>query len=97
MASLWLDYTLRGGTLHGLNLGAGVRYVGRRWDDAANTQSQPGFTLFDASLRYDVDDHLSVALNATNLFDKDYFPSRAFGGVFHGEQRSVIATATYRW
>ncbi|MBB4845127.1 iron complex outermembrane receptor protein [Paucibacter oligotrophus] len=97
MASLWLDYTFRDSGLHGLNIGAGARYVGKRWDDAANTKSQPGFTLFDASLRYDLDSHWRLALNATNLFNKRYYTSNAFDGWYRGEERTVTATATYRW
>lgn len=96
-ASLWMDYTVRDGGLRGLNVGAGARYVGKRWDDAANTRSQPGFTLVDASLRYDLDNHWRLALNATNLFNKHYYASNAFDGWYRGEARSVTATATLRW
>jgi len=97
MASLWFDYTVRGAGLRGLTMGAGARYVGNRWDDAANTKSQPGFTLIDASVRYDLDNHWRIALNATNLFNKRYYTSNAFDGWYRGEERTVTATATFRW
>lgn len=97
MASLWLDYTIRDNSLRGLNIGAGARYVGKRWDDAANTKSQPGVTLFDANLRYDLDSHWRLALNATNLFNKRYYASNTFDGWYRGEERMLTATATYRW
>jgi iron complex outermembrane receptor protein len=96
-ASLWMDYTVREGGLRGLNLGAGARYVGKRWDDAANTRSQLGFTLVDASMRYDLDSHWRLALNAINLFNRQYYASNAFDGWYRGEARSVTATATWRW
>ncbi|WP_147473443.1 TonB-dependent siderophore receptor [Allofranklinella schreckenbergeri] len=97
MASLWLDYRFAEGSLRGLNLGLGARHVGRRWDDAANTRAQPGYTLVDASLRYDLGANWRLALNVNNLFNKKYFASNAFDGWYRGEQRSATITATYRW
>jgi len=97
VASLWLDYTIRDSIVRGLNVGAGARYVGKRWDDAANTKSQPGFTLFDASLHYNLENHWRLALNATNLLNKRYYTSNAFDGWYRGEERMITATATYRW
>lgn len=96
MASLWLDYAPQG-TLARMHIGLGARYVGKRWDDAANSRSQPGYTLVDASLRYDLDAHWLLALNATNLLGKDYYTSNVFNSWLRGEKRSVTATATYRW
>lgn len=95
--SLWLDYTIRDSALRGLNIGAGARHIGKRWDDAANTKSQPGFTLFDANLRYDLDSQWRIALNATNLFNKQYYTSNAFDGWYRGEERTVTMEAMYRW
>ncbi len=37
MAALWADYTLDGGPLAGLQIGAGARYFGKSWADAENT------------------------------------------------------------
>ncbi|WP_172425161.1 TonB-dependent siderophore receptor [Vandammella animalimorsus] len=97
MASLWLDYRLAEGRLRGLHLGLGARHVGRRWDDAANTRAQPGYTLVDASLRYDLGANWRLALNVHNLLNKKYFASNPFNDWWRGEQRTVTATATYRW
>jgi iron complex outermembrane receptor protein len=96
-ASLWFNYRFREGALAGLNAGLGARYVGSRWDDAANTAAQGGFTVFDASLRYDVNQHWRLALNATNLFGKSYYTSNSFDNWNRGEKRTVTGTATYRW
>ncbi|MHA4875117.1 TonB-dependent receptor domain-containing protein, partial [Enterococcus faecium] len=76
MASAWLDYTIPSGPARGLGFGAGARYVGPTWGNTTNTLRIPGFTLFDASIHYDLGG-LSNALqgtkltvNASNLFDK---------------------------
>lgn len=64
----------------------------------------PSFTLFDAMVRYDldnIDDRLTgmqLQLNASNLFDKEYV-STCFGAnrCYYGAGRTVYATLTYRW
>lgn len=52
-ASLWGKYTFFDGPVAGLGLGAGVRYVGETYGDAANTLQVPSYTLFDAAVSYD--------------------------------------------
>ena len=79
-ASLWTDYTWHTGVLDGFGVGAGVRYTGNTYGDKANTWlgKADAYTVFDASVHYDLgrlDNSLkgaSLALNATNLFDKEY-------------------------
>ena len=95
LASIGIDHAL-GGALQGLSLGAGVRYVGSRYDDLENTQSTPAFTLVDAAIRYD-QGPWRLALNVANLFDKDYVASRARGGYYPGAERSFTLTARYRF
>src|SRR5690606_21072840 len=53
-ASAWAHYRLQEGTLAGLGIGAGVRYLGETWGDAANTFRVPGATLIDLGLEYDL-------------------------------------------
>lgn len=69
--SLAGDYTLGYGPLSGLGFGAGVRMVGSRAGDTANTIEVPSYTLFDASLRY-LWRNAEFQLNGTNLADKTY-------------------------
>lgn len=102
-ASLWLDYTVQGGSLAGLGMGVGQRYVGASYN-AKNTVKVPGYSLTDLSLRYDLgklDASLagaSVDLNVTNLFDQDYFtPGFYEYSVFYGTRRNVIGSLTYQW
>jgi len=92
MASVWLDYAMGGG----FGLGGGVRYVGSTWNDSTNTSAQPSFTLVDAALRYD-QGPWRFALNASNLFNKQYVSSRAYGLYLLGAERSVVFSAKYRW
>ncbi|MFM9718848.1 TonB-dependent receptor domain-containing protein, partial [Streptomyces galilaeus] len=50
-ASLWSDYRFSG-TLQGLSIGAGLRYIGKTWGDNANTFHVPAYTVWDAKLAY---------------------------------------------
>ncbi|MGJ7902877.1 hypothetical protein [Lysobacter sp. 1R34A] len=87
---LWLDYTADN------DFGVGVRYVGRRWNDEANTSAggrrRPARrqrALPAWPWRY--------ALNANNLFDRDYAASRAHSGYYPGSERNLLATVKYRF
>lgn len=95
-ASLRTDYTIKGGQLRGLGIGAGVRYVGESYGDDANTFKVDSFTLFDASLSYDWQ-RFRLALNAQNLFDREYI-ERCFGetGCFYGSVQRITASLRYR-
>lgn len=104
-ASLWTDYTWHSGVLDGFGVGGGVRYTGNTYGDKANTWlgKADAYTVFDASVHYDLgrlDNSLkgaSVAVNATNLFDKDYISTCDGYYCYYGDQRSVVASATYKW
>jgi len=104
-ASLWTDYTWHAGMLDGFGVGAGVRYTGNTYGDKANTWlgKADAYTVFDASVHYDLgrlDNSLkgaSLAVNATNLFDKDYISTCDSFYCYYGDQRSVVASATYKW
>ena len=104
-ASLWADYTWQNGVLDGFGLGAGARYTGNTYGDQANTflGKADAYTVFDAAVHYDLgrlDNSLkgaSLALNATNLLDKDYISTCDSFYCYYGDQRSVVASATYKW
>ena len=102
-ASLWLDYTQTTGVLKGLGMGAGVRYVGESTyigTDSLSTSTVDietgGYTLTDASIRYDFDD-VRLALNVSNLFDREYTTTCNDLVCYFGDGRRVIASATYNW
>lgn len=103
MGSVWLDYTIQDGALEGLGLGAGARYFGESFD-ASNTNRVDGYTLVDATIRYDLGALNStmagaeLKLEATNLFDTEYYtPGFSRNLVFAGYERRVMGTLTYRW
>jgi len=102
MASIWADYRFLGGALDGMSTGAGVRYVGKGWADAENTVRVPSYTLFDASVGYDlakVGLHgLDVRLNANNLTNERYVAScGSLSYCYLGEERNVPATLSYEF
>ncbi|MCE0464830.1 MULTISPECIES: TonB-dependent siderophore receptor [Pseudomonas] len=102
MASVWADYKFDSGALDGLRLGGGVRYVGYSWADAENTMKVPSYTLFDASVGYDLGKvglkGMDVRLNANNLTNETYVASCAsLSYCYMGEERNVAATVSYQF
>jgi iron complex outermembrane receptor protein len=96
MTSGWLDYSLGAlniGWLKGFGIGGGARYVGRVYNDDANTSSTPSFTLFDAVLRYD-HGPWRFFINANNIFNEKYYSANTGvgGNFFRGTERQVIGT-----
>lgn len=102
-ASAWADYSFHEGPLRGFGVGGGARYVSSS-EDASNTLKVPGYTLFDAAVHYDIphinslNDNLRLAVTATNLANKEYVAScYSYAWCWYGSQRTVQASATYRW
>lgn len=110
-ASAWLDYTFHESALDGLGAGIGARYTGDLWGSSVSSPSMVynrietgNFTLVDAALHYDLGKLSSqlagtrVALNASNLFDKEYVASCSnYAACYYGPRRNVIATLSYNW
>ncbi|MDR2317860.1 MAG: TonB-dependent siderophore receptor [Pseudomonas sp.] len=66
---------------------AGYGYYGRE---------QGGYAVWDARLGYDVDEHLSVAVNFNNLFDRRYYRAIDYDHNFFGDPRNVLLSVDYR-
>ncbi|MDP8568347.1 TonB-dependent siderophore receptor [Methylophilus aquaticus] len=104
-AALWADYHLPSTLIEGMTIGGGVRYIGTRYGDDANTIKLPSYTLVDLALRYQLvglGQHFKgwqLALNASNLFDKEYVATCGYygDGCRWGFRRNVMANLTYRW
>ncbi|GAB1717562.1 MAG: TonB-dependent siderophore receptor [Nitrobacter sp.] len=104
-ASLWGKYTWYNGPLAGFGVGAGVRYVGDSYGDAGNTFVIPPYTLFDATLSYDLAylrpdmKGWKMQVNATNLADRFYVQSCLTGLPYcaMGSGRTVLGTLKYSW
>ncbi|OJV03290.1 MAG: hypothetical protein BGO16_10250 [Nitrobacter sp. 62-23] len=102
-ASLWGDYGFVTGPLSGLTLGAGTRYIGST-TDSSNTLQVPTVTVFDARIKFDLEKNssrlagASLAVNATNIFDKIYV-SQCDGDTMctYGTRRAILATLNYKW
>lgn len=84
-ATLWTAYTLP----NRLELGAGGRYVGRRF--ARGTFYVPGYRTFDATTAYPVARSVTLRLNAYNLTDATYYDNGRFW--VPGAGRSARLTA----
>ncbi len=98
LASAWLDYTIPGkGALGDLTIGGGVRYIGQTYGDDANTVSLGGYTTFDAAISYKVTKDVTLAVNATNLFDRKYVATNYYGTEYYGDRRKVVGTLKYSW
>lgn len=99
-ASLWLTRPFAFSNGMVLMLGGGVRYAGDNtsygsaFPDGLVT---PGHTLVDAVAELSWNDW-SLALNATNLFDEEYYSAcLARGDCFQGADRNIYATLTRRF
>ena len=94
-ASLWGSYRLAVWGLPGWTLGMGLRYTGDMADGRGSPYRIPGYGLVDAMLPWQ-DGPWRVALNARNLFDKEFLTC---SGAYcrHGSPRSVTVSAAYRW
>jgi len=103
-ASLWADYIFNDGTLSGLGVSAGVRYVGSSFGDNVHTTALDNkpLTLVDAALRYDLVNlnpqlkGVQLQVNANNLLNTVQ-QTCASGFCYWNEGRKVIATMRYRF
>ncbi|MDC7788111.1 TonB-dependent siderophore receptor [Rhodoplanes sp. TEM] len=102
VASLWMNYTVPSGPLYGASGGIGIRYIGETFGNNTNTVTNEGYTVVDATLRYDIGKFdrrfagLSVSVNATNIADVQ--PEICNSGTCYlGQGRKVLANVKYRW
>lgn len=93
--SLWGDYRFS----NRVRVGLGARYVGATRGNGGITPVKiPSFMLMDAMISYDIE-NWSLALNLRNLTNKTYLANcdGQAQTCYYGDQRSAMATATYRW
>ena len=102
LVRLFSTYRLPG-ALEKVTVGGGVNwqsaFYGNIWHPVLNDYSrikQGGYTLVDLMTRYQHDEHLSVTLNANNVFDKRYLSGLGnFDTTWYGEPRNLMVTT--RW
>ncbi len=98
-AALRADYVLLERDGESLTAGVGLRYLGARTTERAETKLG-GVTVYDASLSY-TRNHDSLTLHVRNLFDKVYATniSEQWGQPvgYAGQERSWILSYIHRW
>ena len=90
--SLWTTYKLP----IGLELGGGVRYVGKRFTNVTNTREVDGYVVADLTAGYDFGRDFTLRVNAFNLFDKRFADQVGGGHFIPGPGRSLLATLSIR-
>ncbi|MFW5845458.1 MAG: TonB-dependent siderophore receptor [Planctomycetota bacterium] len=103
--SIWADYSFaEESPVHGLNLGAGLRYIGENhanlFQQRNDERTVPSVTLVDAAVHYRWQGW-QVGVTAHNLFDEEYVASSfgSFGSDFatYGQRLTVLGDVGYRW
>ena len=92
LASLWLDRDFG----NGIRVGGGIRHIGERYIDVANSAELDSVTLVDLGAGY-VRDDIEMSLNITNLTDEVYVGACGFSYFSYGEGRTVSAKVAYKW
>lgn len=75
-ANLWLTWAFA----PQWQAGGGLRYVGKRYTNNANTTTMPSYTVVDASLQWRVSRKTALTLRVYNLFNRDYAESSGNSG-----------------
>jgi TonB-dependent siderophore receptor len=93
-ASLFSTYTIDQTFVHGLSVGAGVRYIGpQKTSFDASTGSLPGYTVADLTLGYTLDSWL-LQINAHNILDKHYYINN-YQTLFYGNTVGAPANVAF--
>jgi catecholate siderophore receptor len=87
--SLWSTYQLPGGVA----AGAGLQYVGDRFNGNTGARTAPAYWLGDAMASYRVSDQLTMRVNALNVANERYIDRVGGGHFIPGPGRSVMLTA----
>jgi vitamin B12 transporter len=69
------DYTWA----NGLATGATIRYVGKAWENAANTNKIDSYVLVDATARYPLSASLELTGRVENVFNESYETAKGYG------------------
>ena len=93
--SVWTKYTFVNQSLKGLGIGIGGNFVTERNLSLSNTQTLPGYVVFNAAIYYKID-KFQFQVNLNNLAGKTYW----VGGydylrLFPGAPRNFMSTISY--
>lgn len=85
-ANLWLTWQLASDW----SVSSGVRHVGKRYLNDANTNELPAYTVLDATVQWQVSDALRLSLRGKNLTDTDDYALSGSGNQWRlGDGRSA--------
>ena len=90
---LWTTYDLR----PGLKVGGGVQYMDSVFRNQSNTTNVPSYWLANALVSYDVNDHLTLRVNANNLGDAVYVDRISGGHYVPGPGRLVLVSTNVKF
>ena len=93
IANLWLSWD----ATSAVRASAGVRYVGRRFVDNANTITLPSYTVVDADVRWQVNDSLAAHFSVRNLTKETYAVTGGAAQWLLGAPRSFEVRLTARY
>lgn len=95
LANVWLNWEL----MPAWTASAGLRYVGERNADNANTLKLPSYAVTDASLRWKVSAGTNLTLRVANVFDKRYFTTAYYSSTqwFYGQDRRADIILNHRF
>ncbi|USX24909.1 TonB-dependent siderophore receptor [Oxalobacteraceae bacterium OTU3CINTB1] len=95
LANIWLNWEL----MPAWTASAGLRYVGERNADNANTLKLPAYAVTDASLRWKLSADTNLTLRVANVFDKRYFTTAYYSATqwFYGQDRRVDLIVNHRF
>ncbi|MBF6022694.1 TonB-dependent receptor [Lysobacter niastensis] len=98
--SIWTAYDWNQWTFgYGITYQSGYEYYTSSTTALINNRGDiKGYTTHRAMIGYEVNERLSLQLNANNLFDKEYYIRvRNNGWATPGDARQVVLSATYRF
>jgi catecholate siderophore receptor len=91
--NLWTTYLVRSK----LNLGGGVRFIGRRFGNSTNTRWVDNYYTIDGLISYPITSKIDLRLNLYNLNDAYYFDRLGGGHLVPGAGRSVMVSTGFRF
>jgi iron complex outermembrane receptor protein len=95
LANVWLSWNY----LPDWTASGGLRHVGQRFADNANTLKMPAYTTTDLALRWKAARDTTLTLRGVNVFDKHYFTTAYYttNQWFNGADRRVELTVNHRF
>lgn len=95
LANVWLGWQF----MPGWTASGGLRHVGKRYADNANTLVLPAYTTADLALKWQATADTTVSLRGFNVFDKLYFTTAYYTNTqwFVGPGRRAELTVHHRF